>query len=256
MDGNSNTTESKNVFQSRLDQLYASRVSTHNQMPPVDFVPCQLPPGFPHNTLPTPPPLPPRTASVKRASGSQNLFTKINDTVKTELAGKNTPGIYTTSPYRGAGPGIQVMQAINSIDAYQGAGAAPGAFACPVQVVEEISSSYLPPGSGSSPYLHHALTGPLPGPSAGPPPRQTETVDSLDYDFQKLEVEPRQSRTTASQSTSEHRMQAFRSTSRLRSTEEIVIAIMGLTGSGKSTFITKLSDAQVELGHGLRSCKS
>lgn len=36
--------------------------------------------------------------------------------------------------------------------------------------------------------------------------------------------------------------------------EEIVIAVMGATGSGKSTFINLLSDSNLAVGEGLRSC--
>jgi len=38
------------------------------------------------------------------------------------------------------------------------------------------------------------------------------------------------------------------------SSEDIVIAVMGVTGSGKSTFISKLADQPVTVGHGLESC--
>lgn len=34
---------------------------------------------------------------------------------------------------------------------------------------------------------------------------------------------------------------------------DIVIAVMGVTGSGKSTFISQLVDQEVPVGHGLRS---
>lgn len=30
---------------------------------------------------------------------------------------------------------------------------------------------------------------------------------------------------------------------------------MGVTGAGKSTFISLLSDDQIEIGHGLQSCE-
>jgi ribosome biogenesis GTPase A len=36
--------------------------------------------------------------------------------------------------------------------------------------------------------------------------------------------------------------------------EDVVIAIMGITGTGKSTFINQLTRSGV-VGHGLRSCK-
>ncbi|ETS78914.1 hypothetical protein PFICI_08767 [Pestalotiopsis fici W106-1] len=35
---------------------------------------------------------------------------------------------------------------------------------------------------------------------------------------------------------------------------DIFIALMGVTGAGKSTFISKCTDAEVEIGHGLESC--
>ncbi|KIV87795.1 hypothetical protein PV11_03317 [Exophiala sideris] len=40
------------------------------------------------------------------------------------------------------------------------------------------------------------------------------------------------------------------------SKNDTVIAVMGVTGAGKSTFISLLTDAQIEIGHGLRSCTS
>jgi hypothetical protein len=36
---------------------------------------------------------------------------------------------------------------------------------------------------------------------------------------------------------------------------ELAILIMGVTGSGKSTFISRLTDDNVEIGHSLESCK-
>ena len=39
------------------------------------------------------------------------------------------------------------------------------------------------------------------------------------------------------------------------STNDIVIAIFGLTGSGKSSFISKLTGKEVKIGHGLQSCE-
>ena len=39
------------------------------------------------------------------------------------------------------------------------------------------------------------------------------------------------------------------------SKNDIIIAIMGVTGAGKSTFISLLSDQEIEIGHGLQSCK-
>jgi ABC-type proline/glycine betaine transport system ATPase subunit len=37
---------------------------------------------------------------------------------------------------------------------------------------------------------------------------------------------------------------------------DIIIAIMGVTGAGKSTFIALLCDEEIEIGHGLQSCES
>lgn len=37
--------------------------------------------------------------------------------------------------------------------------------------------------------------------------------------------------------------------------EDIVIALMGVTGSGKSTLVSLLSDGPVRIGHELTSCK-
>lgn len=39
------------------------------------------------------------------------------------------------------------------------------------------------------------------------------------------------------------------------STNDNVIAIFGLTGSGKSSFISKLTGKEVKIGHGLQSCE-
>lgn len=39
------------------------------------------------------------------------------------------------------------------------------------------------------------------------------------------------------------------------SPNDIVIAVFGLTGSGKSNFISKLTGKDVEIGHGLQSCE-
>jgi len=38
--------------------------------------------------------------------------------------------------------------------------------------------------------------------------------------------------------------------------EDIVIALMGVTGSGKSTLVSLLSDGPVRIGHELTSCRS
>jgi len=42
----------------------------------------------------------------------------------------------------------------------------------------------------------------------------------------------------------------------LRSPDDIVIAVMGVTGVGKSTFINYFSDRPVPVGNDLESCKS
>lgn len=39
------------------------------------------------------------------------------------------------------------------------------------------------------------------------------------------------------------------------SSNDIVIAVFGMTGSGKSSFISKLTEKDVKIGHGLHSCK-
>ncbi|KAF7789639.1 hypothetical protein EIP86_000585 [Pleurotus ostreatoroseus] len=49
---------------------------------------------------------------------------------------------------------------------------------------------------------------------------------------------------------------AKKPTSRPQEPEEIVIAIMGATGSGKSTFINLVSGSQLAVGTGLKSCTS
>lgn len=38
-----------------------------------------------------------------------------------------------------------------------------------------------------------------------------------------------------------------------RSSKDLFIAVMGVTGSGKSTFISRCTSTKVEVGHGLRS---
>jgi ATPase subunit of ABC transporter with duplicated ATPase domains len=38
--------------------------------------------------------------------------------------------------------------------------------------------------------------------------------------------------------------------------DDIVIAVMGITGVGKSTFISHLTDEEVVIGRGLASCES
>jgi predicted GTPase len=43
---------------------------------------------------------------------------------------------------------------------------------------------------------------------------------------------------------------------RLRRPDDIIIAVMGITGCGKSTFVNLFSDRRLEVGHGLDSCKS
>lgn len=40
------------------------------------------------------------------------------------------------------------------------------------------------------------------------------------------------------------------------SKEDIIIAVMGVTGAGKSTFVSLLSGEDIEIGHGLQSCKT
>ena len=40
-----------------------------------------------------------------------------------------------------------------------------------------------------------------------------------------------------------------------RRDEDVIIAVMGLTGVGKSSFIKQLSDDQILIGHDLNSCK-
>lgn len=39
-----------------------------------------------------------------------------------------------------------------------------------------------------------------------------------------------------------------------RRPEDIVVAVMGVTGSGKATFVNHLSDFPLSIGHGLNSC--
>jgi predicted GTPase len=38
--------------------------------------------------------------------------------------------------------------------------------------------------------------------------------------------------------------------------EQDIVLVMGLTGAGKSFFINKLTDQDVQIGHQLRSCRS
>jgi ATPase subunit of ABC transporter with duplicated ATPase domains len=44
-------------------------------------------------------------------------------------------------------------------------------------------------------------------------------------------------------------------TGTLCSKDDIVIAVMGVTGAGKSSFISLLSDEDIGIGHGLQSCE-
>jgi GTP-binding protein EngB required for normal cell division len=37
--------------------------------------------------------------------------------------------------------------------------------------------------------------------------------------------------------------------------EDVVIAVMGVTGAGKSTFISQLTKEEVVVGHSLSSCR-
>ena len=39
------------------------------------------------------------------------------------------------------------------------------------------------------------------------------------------------------------------------SEKSILIAVMGMTGAGKTTFISKITGLDMEIGHGLKSCK-
>ena len=41
----------------------------------------------------------------------------------------------------------------------------------------------------------------------------------------------------------------------LGSLQDVYVAVMGVTGAGKSTFIEKLTGKEVNIGHGLFSCK-
>lgn len=37
--------------------------------------------------------------------------------------------------------------------------------------------------------------------------------------------------------------------------QDVYIALMGLTGAGKSTFISHFTEEKVVIGHGIESCK-
>ncbi len=41
----------------------------------------------------------------------------------------------------------------------------------------------------------------------------------------------------------------------LGSLEDVYVAVMGVTGAGKSTFIEKLTGKKINIGHSLFSCK-
>ena len=41
----------------------------------------------------------------------------------------------------------------------------------------------------------------------------------------------------------------------LGSLENVYVAVMGVTGAGKSTFIEKLTGQKINIGHSLFSCK-
>lgn len=40
------------------------------------------------------------------------------------------------------------------------------------------------------------------------------------------------------------------------STDTLFVAVMGVTGSGKSTFISKATGHEIPIGQGLESCKN
>ena len=85
-----------------------------------------------------------------------------------------------------------------------------------------LAESSLRPARGPGPLVRHAHTG------RGHPPQNAEHFRHPGTSNEPFPERPR---------------------------EVQAIAIMGPTGSGKSTFISKLAGSAVEIGHNLTSCK-
>ena len=85
-----------------------------------------------------------------------------------------------------------------------------------------LAESSMGPARGSSPLIQYAHDN-------GPPPQYAEYVGGSRTSDEPLPERPQD-------------VQA--------------IAVMGPTGSGKSTLISKLGGSAVNIGHNLRSCKS
>ena len=85
-----------------------------------------------------------------------------------------------------------------------------------------LAESSKGPARGPSPLIQHAHTG------KGPPPQYEEHFGGPGTSDEPLPERPR---------------------------EVHAIAVMGPTGSGKSTFISKLAGSAVKIGHNLTSCK-
>ena len=85
-----------------------------------------------------------------------------------------------------------------------------------------LAESSTGPARGPSPLIQYAHT------DNGPPPQYAEYVGDLGTSDEPLPERPQ---------------------------EVQVIAVMGPTGSGKSTLISKLGGSAVKVGHNLKSCK-
>lgn len=85
-----------------------------------------------------------------------------------------------------------------------------------------LAESSKGPARGPSPLIQYAYRG------KGPPPQHDEHYGGSGTSDEPLPERPR---------------------------EVQAIAVMGPTGSGKSTFISKLAGSAVKIGHNLKSCK-
>jgi ribosome biogenesis GTPase A len=71
-----------------------------------------------------------------------------------------------------------------------------------------------------------------------------------------IDASPQSSRRTSLVSTSKYegKGKSRRESSPVKSRRELGVLIMGVTGSGKSTLISRLTDQDVGIGHSLESC--
>lgn len=78
---------------------------------------------------------------------------------------------------------------------------------------------------------------------------QSMVIDTTDPQGPQTSAPPSQSTKKPSQSTKKATVGTD------TSPQDVFIAVMGSTGSGKSTLISKLAGDQVQIGHGLASCR-